>query len=132
MKTFRRRIRDSADGPRTYIAEGSKLRGEVTGRGAFVFCGEVEGDCNIEGLITLTAGSRWTGTLKGTNVIIAGSVDGDIIAAQRVEVGGTARIRGSLSGHSIAVAEGAVIEGELRVTNDGEATRFEEKRGQSD
>jgi cytoskeletal protein CcmA (bactofilin family) len=108
------------------------LRGEVTGRGAFVFCGEVEGDCNIEGLITLTAGSRWTGTLKGTDVIIAGSVDGDIIAAQRVEVGGTARIRGSLSGHSIAVAEGAVIEGELRVTNDGEATRFEEKRGQSD
>jgi cytoskeletal protein CcmA (bactofilin family) len=132
MKTFRRRIRDSADGPRTYIAEGSKLRGEVTGRGAFVFCGEVEGDCNIEGLITLTAGSRWTGTLKGTDVIIAGSVDGDIIAAQRVEVGGTARIRGSLSGHSIAVAEGAVIEGELRVTSGDEATRFEEKRGPGD
>jgi cytoskeletal protein CcmA (bactofilin family) len=132
MKTFRRRIRDSSDGPRTYIAEGSKLRGNVTGRGAFVFCGEVEGDCDIEGLVTLTAGSRWIGTLKGTDVIVAGSVDGEIIAAQRVEVGGTARIRGSLSGHSIAVAEGAMIEGELRVTSGAEPVRFDEKRNDSD
>jgi len=132
MKTFRRRIRDSADGPRTYLAEGSKLVGELTGRGAYVFCGDVEGNCDIDGLVTLLAGSNWTGTLKATDIIIAGSVEGDVIAKQRVEIAGTARIRGSLAGLSIAVAEGAVIEGELKVTSGGEPTRFSEKRTDSD
>ena len=131
MKTFRRRIRDSASGPRTYIGEGTNIRGQLSGQGAWVFCGEVEGDCDIDGLVTLTDSGSWTGTLKGTDVIIAGKVEGEIIASQRVEIAGTARIRGSLTGHSIAVAEGAVIEGELKVTSGEKPTRFEEKRGDS-
>lgn len=132
MKTFRRRLRDSAAGPRTYIAEGSKFRGELSGQGTYVFCGEIEGDCDIEGLVTLAGGGHWTGTLQATDVIVAGTVDGDVIAAQRIEIAGTARIRGSLSGHSIAVAEGAVIEGELKVTSGASPTHFEEKRAPGD
>jgi len=129
MKNFRRRIRDSASGPRTFLAEGSKLKGELTGTGAFVFCGDVEGDCNIEGLVTLVEGSRWRGTVQAADVVIGGVVEGDIIATGRVEIAGTARIHGSLSGHSIAVAEGAVIEGDLKVTSGSTPVHFQEKRG---
>jgi cytoskeletal protein CcmA (bactofilin family) len=53
---------------------------------------------------------------------------GDVIAAQRVEITGTARVSGSLSGNSIAVAEGAVIEGEINVTSGAAPVKFEEKR----
>ncbi len=128
MKAFKRRIQDSADGPTTYIAPGSKITGQLTGKGAYVFCGEVEGDCDIDGPVTLAAGGHWRGTLKAADVVIAGTVDGDVIAGQRVEIAGTARIAGSLSGQSIAVAEGAVIEGEIKVTSGKEPTRFAEKR----
>jgi hypothetical protein len=41
---------------------------------------------------------------------------------------GTARITGSLAGNSIAVAEGAIIAGEIKVTSGGEPTTFQEKR----
>jgi cytoskeletal protein CcmA (bactofilin family) len=128
MRKNRRRIRDSASGPKTYIGEGSKIRGEIKGQGAYVFCGEFEGDCDIDGLVTLTDSGKWTGTMKGTDVVIAGEVQGDIVATQRVEIAGSARVRGSLSGHSIAVAEGAVIEGELKVTSGDKPTHFQEKR----
>jgi cytoskeletal protein CcmA (bactofilin family) len=128
MKAFRRRIQDSAKGPTTYIASGSKISGTLTGKGVYVFCGEVEGDCDIEGPVTLADGGRWTGTLKASDVVIAGTVIGDVIARQRVEIAGSARIVGSLSGQSIAVAEGAIIEGEIKVENGQVAKTFGEKR----
>lgn len=129
MKPFRRRIRDTARGPASFVAKGSKITGKLSGKGCYVFCGEVEGDCDIEGPVTLAAEGRWVGTLKATDVVIAGIVEGDVVAEMRVEIAGTARVTGSLSGHSIAVAEGAIIEGEIKVTS-GEAPRhFDEKRG---
>jgi cytoskeletal protein CcmA (bactofilin family) len=124
----RRRIGESADGPTTYIAKGSKLSGKLSGNGAYVFCGEMEGDCEIDGPLTLADGGHWRGTLKATDVVIAGTVDGDVIANNRVEIAGSARIAGSLSGASIAVAEGAVIEGEIRVTSGEAPKKFSEKR----
>ena len=128
MKTFRRRISDSGSRQMTYIAKGSKIAGTLTGEGAYVFCGDVEGDCAIKGPVTLAEGGRWTGTLRATDVVIAGTVEGDVIADNRVEIAGTARIVGSLSGMSIAVAEGAVIEGEIKVTTGGAPKAFAEKR----
>ena len=128
MKAFRRRIQDSTKGPTTYIGSGSKICGKLTGKGAYVFCGEVEGDCEIEGPVTLAQGGHWKGTLKAKDVIIAGTVEGDVIAEQRVEIAGTARVAGSISGNAIAVAEGAVIEGEIKVTSGATPTTYQEKR----
>jgi cytoskeletal protein CcmA (bactofilin family) len=78
--------------------------------------------------VTIAEGSRWKGTLRATDIVVAGVVEGDVISRQRVEIAGTARVTGSLSGNSIAVAEGAVIEGEIKVTNGAAPVTFEEKR----
>jgi cytoskeletal protein CcmA (bactofilin family) len=125
---FKRRIQDSSRGPTTYIAPSTKIVGTISGQGAYVFCGTVEGDCDIDGPLTLAEGGRWKGILKATDIVVAGFVEGDVIAHQRVEIAGTAKVSGSLSGNSIAVAEGAVIEGEIRVTSGEPAVRFQEKR----
>jgi cytoskeletal protein CcmA (bactofilin family) len=125
---FKRRIQDIPTGPTTFIAASTKIVGTITGQGPYVFCGAVEGDCDINGPVTLAEGGRWKGTLKGNDVIVAGSVEGDVIARQRVEIAGTARVSGSLAGNSIAVAEGAVIEGEIKVTSGVPPVTFQEKR----
>ena len=116
MNPLKRRIGDSAPGPTTYIAPSTKIVGNISGQGEYVFCGTVEGDCEIDGPLTLAEGGRWNGTLRGTDVIVSGSVEGDVIATQRVEISSTARITGSLTGHAIAIADGAVIEGEIQIT----------------
>lgn len=125
---FKRRIADSATGPTTYVAPGTTFQGTLTGHGRFVFCGTVEGDCDIDGPVTLAENAVWKGTLCATDVIVAGHVEGDVIARQKLEIAGTARVQGSLSGHSIAVASGAVIDGELKVASGGTPHVFEEKR----
>jgi len=125
---FKRRIQDGANGPTTYVAASTTIVGTITGKGAYVFSGEIEGNCEIEGPCTLAAGGKWRGTLKATDLVVAGVVEGDVVAQGKVEILGTARVTGSLSGNSIAVAEGAVIEGEIRVTSGSAPTTFQEKR----
>lgn len=128
MLKLKRRIQDTTNGPTTYVAASTTIVGTITGKGAYVFCGSVEGDCDIDGPLTLAAGAHWKGTLKAIDIVVAGVVEGDVAAKQRVEILGTARVSGSLSGNSIAVAEGAVIEGEIKVTSGAEPTTFQEKR----
>jgi cytoskeletal protein CcmA (bactofilin family) len=128
MLKLKRRIQDSAHGPTTYVAASTTIVGTIAGKGAYVFCGSVEGDCDIEGPLTLAEGGRWKGILKATDIVVAGVVEGDVVAAQRVEILGSARITGSLAGHSIAVAEGAIIAGEIKVTSGAAPTTFQEKR----
>ena len=125
---FKRRISDSSDGAATYIAPTTKITGKLMGKGSYVFCGEMNGDCDIDGPVTLASGARWNGTLRASDVIVAGRIDGDVIAQHRIEVGETAHIAGSLAGRSIAVAEGAVIEGDIKVTNGSPPREFKEKR----
>lgn len=128
MSPFKRRIQDNAGGPTTFVAPATRIEGKITGKGVYVFCGSVEGDCDIDGPLTLAEGGRWKGTLRARDVVVAGIVEGDVIAKQKVEIAGTARVTGSLAGNSIAVAEGAVIEGEIKVTSGDIPKTFHEKR----
>ena len=100
----------------------------ITGNCDFQVNGEVEGDCEIDSTLTLAKSGLWKGTIQAGNVIIAGHVEGDIIASGRVEITDTARITGTVSATAIAVAEGAVVEGVMKTTSQSEPIGFIEKR----
>lgn len=123
-----RRLRDSSSNSATLINEGCKISGLVTGTGNFLINGEIDGDCDVAGTITLAKNGLWKGTIKASDVIVAGHVEGDIIAEGKVEIADTARISGTVSGEAIAVAEGAVVEGVMKTTGPVEPLEFVEKR----
>jgi cytoskeletal protein CcmA (bactofilin family) len=123
-----RRTRDSASGPATLINEGCKIVGLITGSGDFLVNGEVEGECDVRGTVTLARNGHWNGVIKAHNVIVAGHVDGDIEATGKVEITATAHIAGTVAGEAIAVAEGAVVEGAMKTTGKSKPTEFVEKR----
>lgn len=127
-----RRMRDRAAGPATLINESCKITGLLTGRGDFMINGEIEGDSDLDGTVTLARNGLWRGTIKAGNVIVAGNVEGDIIASGRVEITDTARITGTVSAAAIAVAEGAVVEGVMKTTAQEQPTEFVEKRARGD
>jgi cytoskeletal protein CcmA (bactofilin family) len=125
----KRRLRDAAGGPGTLISKGCKIEGLMTGSGNFMINGEVDGECDIDGSVTLAEGGVWKGIMRAESVIVAGSIDGDIVARGQVEIAETARISGTVTGEAIAVAEGAVVEGVMKTTAQVEPTTFVEKRG---
>jgi cytoskeletal protein CcmA (bactofilin family) len=123
-----RRLRDRSSGAATIISEGCKISGLLTGSGNFLINGEIDGDCDLDGTVTLAANGLWKGTIKANDIIVAGHVEGDIIAATKVEITETARISGTVSGEAIAVAEGAVVEGIMQTTGPSDPQEFVEKR----
>jgi len=123
-----RRLRDKTAGSATLIDDGCKVIGTIAGSGSFLINGEIDGDCDVDGTVTLATNGLWKGTIKSTDVIVAGQVRGDIVAAGKVEITNSAQITGTVSGEAIAVAEGAVVEGVMKTTGPAEPLEFVEKR----
>ncbi len=123
-----RRLRDQSSGNATLINAGCKINGDIAGNGLFQISGEVCGDCHVTGTVQLANNGYWQGCIRADDIIIAGNVEGDIIAHGRVEITRTARISGTVTGEAIAVAEGAVVEGAMKTTGQSEPIEFVEKR----
>lgn len=123
-----RRMRDRSSGPATLISEGCKITGTLTGNGDFMISGEVDGDCDLGGSLTLSPKGLWRGMIRARAIVVAGTVEGDIESDGCVEILETARINGTVTGESIAVAVGAVVEGVMKTTGRKEPVEFVEKR----
>jgi cytoskeletal protein CcmA (bactofilin family) len=127
-----RRLRDRTSGAATLINEGCKITGLIGGSGDFLINGEVDGDCDIGGTVTLAHNGLWRGTIKADAVIVSGHVEGDIIAVGKVEITASAKIVGTVSSEAIAVAEGAVVEGVMKTSGQSDPVEFVEKRAPED
>lgn len=126
--TPRRRVTDKISSTPTFIGVGTELVGNMRCAGDLVVGGSARADCSIGGAFTLSEGAEWEGTLQAANAVIAGTLVGDVVIAEKLEIRKTARIRGSITARSIAVAQGALIEGDMAVTSGAPVVRYEEKR----
>jgi cytoskeletal protein CcmA (bactofilin family) len=127
--TPRRRLADRVSSSPTFIGSGSRFTGDLECASDLVVGGSVRGDGDVQGSLTLSDGSRWEGELRAGNAVIAGEVLGSVTVAEKLELRATARIKGSLKARSIAVAKGAIIDGDMAVTTGKAVVHFEEKRG---
>ena len=124
-KSKGRRILDRVEGFATSVGPEAIFRGSIGGAGHCIVYGCVEGDCDIDGTLVVAEGGRWVGEVVANNVLIAGQVEGSLTAREKMEIISTARIRGKLTSRVIAIAEGAVHDGELQM---GDVTRFADRR----
>jgi cytoskeletal protein CcmA (bactofilin family) len=88
----------------------------------------VRGDGHIGGALRMAASASWTGEVHARFAIIAGKITGKLVVAEKLEIGATAVVRADVSARSIAVAKGAVIEGQVTITSGESVIEFEEKR----
>jgi cytoskeletal protein CcmA (bactofilin family) len=112
----------------TFIGAGSSFVGNFRGTGLFVVSGEVHGDGDIAGGLNLSNTGIWHGHIRADHAIIAGQITGGLTVADKLEIGYSAVIRGRVSARTIAIAKGAIIDGEIEVTSGTPVTQFEEKR----
>ena len=112
----------------TIIAAGSKHVGKFSGSGNYIVYGEVEGDCDITGHLTLETSARWKGTIQAEDLVIAGAAEGEVRAQSKIKVTNTARIKGNLTGSIIEVAEGAAIQGSINIKASPDVLEFKDKR----
>jgi cytoskeletal protein CcmA (bactofilin family) len=124
----KRRLLDEIGTSPTFVADGCTLTGDLETNGPIVVCGTVRGDGRIGGALRMSAQAAWIGEVHAHHGIIAGQVTGKLVVAEKLEIGATAVIRADVVARSIAVAKGAVIEGQVTVTSGEAVIEFEEKR----
>jgi len=124
-----RRTLDAVEGFATSVGEGTKISGNMGGTGHSIILGEVEGDCNIDGTVVIGESGRWIGNVRARAIVVAGEVKGEIVADGKLEILSTAKITGTICAKTLAIAEGAVHQGEVSM---GDVTRFKDRRDRDD
>lgn len=132
LKSFgrkqRRRTLDRIENFTTMLGPDSVYTGVFQGKDNHIIYGEVQGECDIEGILVLGEGSRWKGNIRAASVVIAGRVEGDIEATQKLELARTGYVYGKMTSPVVAIARGAVHEGSIRMAKQTQITRFVERR----
>jgi cytoskeletal protein CcmA (bactofilin family) len=128
MNQPKRRFLESNGATPTFIGANSVFVGNIRGVGQFVVSGEVHGDGELEGALNLSSSGSWHGNIQAHQAIVAGTVLGGLSVKDKLEIGYTAVIRGKVSARTVAIAKGAIVDGEIEVTSDSPVLQFEEKR----
>jgi cytoskeletal protein CcmA (bactofilin family) len=128
MSEEKRRFLEGASSTPTFIGAESVFVGNIRGAGHFVVSGEVHGDGELQGGLNLAATGSWFGFIQAQQAIIAGKITGGLSVKGKLEIGYTAVIRGRVSARTIAIAKGAIVDGEIEVTSGEPLVQFEEKR----
>ena len=123
-----RRMHDKKQGTPTVIGNDSHFVGEVKGSAPVIVLGKVEGRCELEHVLTVEATGSWVGSIQAADVVVNGRVEGDVCASGKLEVGAAGEIKGNVSAGFLAIAGGAVIEGDIKMMGNKEPVHFEEKR----
>lgn len=111
------------------VGAGTLVHGILTGSGGYLIQGEVVGDGEIEGQVVLSAGAYWKGDILADIVEVAGKVEGNIVARQKINLAPTAVVTGDLTAPLVALAEGASYEGAITRPRKTQVTRYSERRG---
>ena len=106
------------------IGKSIIFKGELTGNEDLQIDGRVEGNVALPGNeLTVGASAEVTAEIQAKAVQVIGTVTGDIIATERVEVHSTGHVKGDIKAPRLLVQEGAVVNGSIQMTDVGKAAQ---------
>ncbi len=115
----------------TLIGPGTRVHGDIDFAGGCHVDGEVIGNVRATGAtsatLSISEAGRVEGSVSAPFVVLNGTVQGDVRAAERVELGATAKVVGNVHYRLIEMAIGAEINGKL--VHEGEQPALLEHHG---
>ncbi len=97
------------------ITGNSTIKGELRSQGKVKLEGRVEGGGLIDGTLLLSSSAVWIGNIVADIVIVEGTVDGNIVARQKLLLLADAKVTGKLYSSCIHMEEGAKFTGMLEM-----------------
>lgn len=123
-----RRLADKRTNDIAIVCEGTEINGSISSNQDILLAGIVVGDADVSTTITISQSGHWQGNIRCSDLLVSGRITGAVEATGSIEIGPTARIEGTVTGASIAVGEGAVIDGELHTRSSPDVADYAEKR----
>jgi cytoskeletal protein CcmA (bactofilin family) len=99
-----------------FVGSGTTVAGDAEFRGMLRVDGHFTGRIRSEkGALIVSAGGVVDADVAVATARINGTVNGDVVAAERLELGRSARVRGNIQTPALVIEEGAFFEGQCRM-----------------
>ena len=119
----------------TLLGRTANLQGDLEFSGGLHLDGRVNGNvfsnATDGGALSVSESGFIEGNVQVTNIVMNGTVNGDMYARDRLVLGGSARVNGNVHYGVIEMAPGAVITGKLIPLGNGKAPAATESDGES-
>jgi cytoskeletal protein CcmA (bactofilin family) len=100
------------NGEVTIVGAGARLDGNVVSAGSLRIDGQVKGQINADGDVTLSPQSQVEADIRAQNVTVAGRFKGNIIVKGKAHLARGGRIDGNITSKTLVVEEGGLFHGQ--------------------
>lgn len=100
----------------TLIGRNTRVKGDISFTGGLHVVGHVEGNVqadNEDAVLSIADEGRIEGEVRVPHIVLDGTVQGDVHAGERVELGANAKVIGDVYYNLIEMAVGASVNGKL-------------------
>lgn len=101
----------------TIIGKGSKINGNLNVQNSLRIDGLVIGDVHSTDTIIVGKDGEVQGQMKAKQVLLAGKVQGNVLATERVYLESKAVIQGDIKAARLVVDEGAMLDGKCNMAD---------------
>jgi cytoskeletal protein CcmA (bactofilin family) len=91
------------------------VEGDVETEGTLRVDGRLRGDVKRADVVVLAAGASIVGNISAREVIIGGTVTGNVTAVQRVELQESGAVAGDIEAGAIMIQEGGKVDGRMSI-----------------
>jgi len=100
-----------------FVGNGTELTGEANFKGMLRVDGHLSGKVHSdEGTLIVSTNGLIDANIEVAVAQIQGTVNGDIVATKRIELGRVAKVTGNIQTPSLIIEQGAMFEGNCRMT----------------
>src|SRR5882724_6024347 len=100
-----------------FVGSGTDFTGEATFKAMMRIDGHLSGRINSSsGTLVIGTNGKVDANIEVAVATIHGTVNGDIIATQRLELGRAAKVTGNIQTPSLVIEQGAIFEGSCKMT----------------
>jgi cytoskeletal protein CcmA (bactofilin family) len=93
------------------LGQSLVVRGDLTADGGFRIDGTVEGNVEARAAIVVGESGVVRGDLRGTDVVVAGKILGNVVCTGHLEILAKGRIEGDIDAKSVRIETGGVFRG---------------------
>ena len=116
----------------TIIGENTTIKGDIESDSSIKITGRVEGDIKASGDVIVLINATITVSVWAENLILAGTINGDVHVKNNLRLESTARLIGDMEVHSFVTDEGAVLRATARMISNPALDETDNKKKRSD
>jgi cytoskeletal protein CcmA (bactofilin family) len=111
----------------TVFGKSMKIIGEVTSDEELYLDGDLDGKLNLRNRLTVGPNSKVNANIKATEIIVFGTIKGNVESESRVSLRAGASIVGDIKTAGIVIEDGAYFKGGIDISKNGESKNGESK-----